>query len=508
MNGVHRYLVAGKLRALSPVAVGAGGEEEQIDIPVVRDGMGRPLIPGTSLAGALGFLLSECGASKEEIGKWLGSDDATVNSALIVDDAPAVDDAVRRVRSQTALNSKKGVAEPGSLHSRENLKKGTTFDLQLELSTPADQADEAKQFIAEVINLLEEGIAIGAATSRGLGEVVLASKKVSLVDLGTKAGLLDYLTNSDGIAVKLPDAKLSSANKKLSITIGFTPGNPLMSSVVLPARVLDRIPLAEEGPNADVQLVLPGSGIKGALRARAGYLLATTGENVDAHGGFNYLFGSATTFTEDGEPRGGRGRLRVHETYSSASIPSKDWEALQRLVVAPPPADEKYGERKQRVSEPRKEVVKVLKSIEKDGGPKFVIADRVAIDRWLGGAAEHLLFCLLEPRVSNKWEPILLELTLHDSTNSQVVREAMSLLVSVLDELNDGWIPFGFGTRRGLGAIQVDKVSIEVGKDLLSEDLIERLQAHQNWGELRAQLLEAFSTSQPDAFSTSQPEES
>ena len=51
-----KIIITGMLMLDSPLLIGQGGhtaEASQADIQVLRDGEGRPFIPGTSLAGVL-----------------------------------------------------------------------------------------------------------------------------------------------------------------------------------------------------------------------------------------------------------------------------------------------------------------------------------------------------------------------------------------------------------------------------------------------------------------------
>ena len=77
------------------------------------------------------------------------------------------------------------------------------------------------------------------------------------------------------------------------------------------------------------------------------------------------------------------------------------------------------------------------------------ISHHVAIDRWTGGAAENLLFSVLEP-ADLQWEQLALAV---DTRRCRDDRFALPLLLLLLRDLNDGWVQLGFGGTRGRGSI-------------------------------------------------------
>jgi hypothetical protein len=107
-------------------------------------------------------------------------------------------------------------------------------------------------------------------------------------------------------------------------------------------------------------------------------------------------------------------------------------------------------------------------------------ADHVAIDRWTGGAADGRLYSVLEPHAV-RWNPITIavDLTrLGDAARSEFFTDGadesgapdpphdvtadagLALLLLVLRDLAEGWIPLGHGAYRGLGWIEVQGVHV------------------------------------------------
>ena len=102
----------------------------------------------------------------------------------------------------------------------------------------------------------------------------------------------------------------------------------------------------------------------------------------------------------------------------------------------------------------------------------------VAIDRWTGGAAEGLLFSVLELHDSN-WEPLEIRLNLA-RLPVEHADAAVALTILVLRDFAAGWIPLGSQTTRGLGAITVTSIDVrglprgDTKVDAIPEDDLQR----------------------------------
>ena len=81
-------------------------------------------------------------------------------------------------------------------------------------------------------------------------------------------------------------------------------------------------------------------------------------------------------------------------------------------------------------------------------------AFHVAIDRWTGGAAESMLYTVLEPHAMS-WEAIEMSVDLERTHPAGV-----TLLLLVLRDLVQGRLPLGFGVNRGLGAVKDVTVTV------------------------------------------------
>lgn len=260
---VERIVVTGKLRLETPAHFGNGETEALTDMPLLLDELdGSPLLPGTSIAGALRNYLREC-----ELGYWAkppappkyedemselqryevrqsylkeqgqattllfgGSrgDDEGGQSPLIVRDAPgqATD---YELRDGVRIEPETRAAEDEKKYDITLLAAGSTFDIRFELligfphPEDRDALDECRlllglpyeaaitfdQYRAALINALAtalDGLAkgeitLGARKRRGFGRCRVDEWTVRRYDLKTRAGLLACLAEDrDGWA--------------------------------------------------------------------------------------------------------------------------------------------------------------------------------------------------------------------------------------------------------------------------------------------------------------------
>lgn len=495
-----RYVLTGVLRARTGVHVGAGAGVPGVDLVVQTDGLRRPVITGTSLAGVLrsvvGRALPSGGpdgevAGKDAIAVLLGDTDRA--SRVVVDDAPMTTGRMRHVRDGVGIARHTGVADPGVLYSREVVVPGACFEFRMEVLAPEvpgggeePPPGSGRWLALTCARALVSGVRVGAGTTRGLGLLVLEGAELTVTgDLGTPAGVLDALS---GTTHRVEIGEVTAPPGVLRVTVGWAPRGTLMCGVAVDGAV-DAIPQttpvhAGRTGGPEVRLLLPGSGIKGALRARAEVITRTvlstdptrpvrSPETVlDACADEDLpdvraLFG-APAYTEEPDPvtrvrrqRGRRGALGVDDVLSTSVISGPRWATLlTALATLPSGADEDERKAKQRLA--FRGAVNELNDEVRGSGLEFAVVDHVAVDRWTGGAASNRLFAVAEP-TSCAWEPITLDLDLTRLPEGGA-RGPVALLLLVLRDLAEGWVPLGKGTRRGWGDVAVTSIRIEAGE--------------------------------------------
>jgi CRISPR/Cas system CSM-associated protein Csm3 (group 7 of RAMP superfamily) len=435
----QRIKVKGVLITQSPIHVGGISLDPTIDLALAVDGQGRYYIPGTSLAGALRQWMSGNLGDAQTQSLWgYQEKDKGHASFISIEDAyfdrPGVE-----IRDGVGIGRQSGTAADGKKFDRAIIPKGVrcSFAMSVEIAAEGDFSNA----LDDLLDALCAGnIRLGAAKTRGLGRVKLEECHKLAQTLNTRVGMLQALR--DTIDSYQPyEHKPPRQTAQLQIAIKWTPIGAVMVKDAIEGNAVDAIPLTS-ADGEELALVIPGSSIKGALRSQAERIVRTV-MNISATKDDKFLeqvkvpivenlFGAAA---EKDRQKLGQGALFVDDCYSQNSSSSDDW---QNVINA-----NTEGELLAALSNAQ------LSSIQP--------AVHVAIDRWTGGAAEHMLYSNLEPFGIN-WQQI--ELTVNLDRLAEMKLPAIALMLLVLRDLYRQKIPLGYGVNRGMGAIEVESIHI------------------------------------------------
>jgi CRISPR/Cas system CSM-associated protein Csm3 (group 7 of RAMP superfamily) len=394
-----RIIIEGDLVLQTPASFGRGGGDETTDMPLLVDPSdGRtPLLSGATLAGALRAYLRavESGyraappQGKEEFaagrntltyalfGAFKGDDNGE-QSKLICEDAYSRDFALE-LRDGVKIDPKSRTAEDKGLFDMQVWKPGTTFPLRFELliiepkkikkeekAAYAKRFQEAeaevkKAFLAAAGGLDNGAITLGARKHRGFGRVSVAGWRAREYDLHDLDGLQEWLergaselagpavANLADLPVFKELAEVPDRRAGVEIDAYFElDGSLLIRSAGYQNPSPDMVHLHSYNPqSAKMEPVLPGTSIAGALRARAGRILRVLypeSEDAQIAAWLGDLFGSYSGEGTEHEAKQKQASLLTVEEY---------------LVRRPAPA---------------------------------LVQNRVAIDRFTGGAKDAALF--------------------------------------------------------------------------------------------------------------------
>ena len=439
---IGKVCVRGELVARTPVSVGGMGAGEHVDLDVAVDGSGKFYIPGSSLAGPMRAWLTQNLASAELSDELFGfihpKEDNGQASLLYVEDSPA-SKAARERRHGIGLREDSGTVADGVLYTRALLPRGVRFPLEMELDidkSPEPGTEHPAGALALLLRALCEGkVRFGACKTRGMGELRLEGLEVDYYDFAGDPDALDLWFDGRKAACRGLEALEGFGTPKLrearlyEATIDWRALSPVMVKAGRDGAETDMLPLMSGvGGAGKIAPVIPGSSVKGALRAQARRILHTlfdpngkkASEKPKYLAVLDLLFGSAER----------AGRMSVGDVYYRSSVSSGDWMEEKSEVL------NAVTERRQ----------------------------HVAIDRFTGGASEGALYSVRPVRRDKEnqeggWEPIRLSLDLSGFSEKQVCT-ALALLKLLLRDLQDGYLPIGFGSRRGLGEIVVPEGGI------------------------------------------------
>jgi CRISPR/Cas system CSM-associated protein Csm3 (group 7 of RAMP superfamily) len=282
---------------------------------------------------------------------------------------------------------------------------------------------------------------------------------------GSRQGILASLRQANGAVVSQTDINAAKQahpvqkRPRLTLKIHWKPVGPLMVKAGFDGIAADMLPLVS-GCDGQMSLVLPGSSVKGAFRSQAERIVRTLrGETGPGWLGgqgrqkfldavevelINELFGLRGQKVATDDQRTwlpGLGSLGVIDCFGQHRLTVAQWQAIQAAT------DDRQ----------------LRQALADAGLQPWSQAYHVAIDRWLGSAAESMLYTVLEPH-RTEWEPLTLEVNLQ-RLPSDLQLAGLALLLLVVRDLANDRLPLGFATHRGMGTVQVTSLEVQ-GHDL------------------------------------------
>jgi CRISPR/Cas system CSM-associated protein Csm3 (group 7 of RAMP superfamily) len=457
-------VVRGNLELVTPAHLGNGDAESITAMPLLRDRVtGHPLLTGTSIAGALrGYLHSyergygrrpENGRDNATLAvRLFGSlkgDDQGEQSPLIVDDARGTFPADGRIEVRDGVKIDYGTrtADDKKKYDLELLPAGTTFRLRFTLLLPAneDRAQELRLALALALHGLMAdtrgygAMTLGARRSRGFGRCRVAQWQLQHYNLRDTEGLLAWLAANHadwglrptavwtgaaaavlGENVALPEDRIQDARRRFQIHAVFDLDSAILVRATDPLTATGEQPdvahlrsYRPEDPRRTVP-ILPGTSLAGALRGRATRILNTLWmpSSPQSEALLDTMFGIDMH------------RERRHDKQETPTA--------SRLIVEETPIT----------------------------GGQPLVQNRVAIDRFTGGAYDTALFAEA-PQIGGD-VALRLTLRLDALSDDKQTRDAQThfqqaqigLLLLLLKDLWTGDLPLGGTSSIGRGRLR------------------------------------------------------
>ena len=419
---VTRLHIEGTLILETPANLGSGDSVGLTDIPLLLDPLSneRPLLTGTSIAGALRSYLREFehgyghpGSPNDLANSLFGrvQKETSYQSWLLVDDALGETPGIE-LRDGVAIDARTRTAAEDKKYDVSLLEAGTTFPLSLELLLTKDEAGKRRLLEALAIALrgLQAGeIGLGLRKRRGLGRCRVEQWRVRRYDLRSAEGLMGWLdddhsveaTGADITQLLAVSPPRRDARHEFVIEATFN----LESSLLIrsgsgEANSPDMVHLRSRRRNG-LRPVLSGTSLAGAVRGRA-LRIANTMLGREAGADLvNRMFGQRIEGRGD-EPTGSR--VVTQEVELSGT---QDW-----------------------------------------------VQSRVKIDRFTGGAYPQALFTQ-QPAFGGNGATVPVHVTLRNPTEAE-----MGLLLLVLKDLWSGDLPLGGESSVGRGRLQGQQATL------------------------------------------------
>jgi len=411
----ERIVVEGTLVLETPTHLGNGDAEGLLDMPLLLDPLeGKALLTGTSITGALRNYLWEHSKSLAVLLFGDVTDEESIQSPQIVDDALGSELDVE-LRDGVAIDPRTRTAEAKKKFDIELLTAGTEFSLSFELLVLRDQEDKLREAFALALQGLEKGeIHLGKRKRRGFGRCRVTHWKVRRYDVTNPQGLVAWLENDASGQIEGPD---------ITVLLGFTvldygcrPVCALNGMFIVDGSLLIRSSFGEPDAPDFVHLhsrrnerdvpVLSGTSLAGALRARALRIANTLGK--DGKDVTDRLFGYRH---KEGNP----------ERELTAS---RLW--VEETVIQ---------------------------------NPLELVQSRVKIDRFTGGSYPGALFSE-QPIFGrlNEETAVVVKLELHRPSDAEI-----GLLLLLLKDLWTGDLPLGGESSVGRGRLKGKQVTLTYG---------------------------------------------
>lgn len=334
---IGRFLLSGKLRLESPLLIGCG-EKSATDCPVLKDADGIPYIPGSSIGGVLRHqleCLTESCFTPEQATKFWGSKKEekgvqSFQSSFFVSDLRPLDKPHIVVRDGIAID-KWGVVQDRKKFDYEVIEPDINFGFHAEvLLRKAFDKDIFIKIITMIIDGLEKGeIPLGAMTTKGFGRCRLLEAECLEFDFQKKTDVLNWLAGKTDQASRLPLKELKAqikelkASQDLLLEVALAIKNSLLiKSYSGRPQDPDAVHITSNG-----RAILPGTSIKGALRARAERIVKTLGGSTE---NLKELFGWAPNSKTDQNDRR-KSRLIVEESIIQEEMTVKEQQTRIRI---------------------------------------------------------------------------------------------------------------------------------------------------------------------------------
>lgn len=468
----QRLIFTGTLRTLCPLHIGGLDWALHTDMALTRDVLGRPFLPGSSIAG---MLRAACdGDIAKVLFGFSDFNDANNGHAsrVFVDDAKLIGPGNITLIDHVRIDRTTGVAAARARFDLEALDANTRFEFRAVLELGAAQSAVLAEFMGVLCQLSNSELSLGRGTQRGYGELKLEKLHIERQDFSSVAGILAVLERTS--AKESVAATNSAVTHTLRITVPFKQSGPLMLKASHEGAEINMLPRTANGKDGAHGLILPGSSIKGAFRSHAARIVRSLVSVYDSQL-IDVLFGLARTgagkraATDQASAPATAGVLRFKTLYASNGH-SDAWLALAKSASEASEASEKDALLSPHYKALKAADLRAEKAPANNKQPHVDIAYHVAIDRFTGGAADNMLYTAVEPW-HTQWPD--LEISFDCTVLEQrlelrgyqdpaaAAQAAQVLLLHLLNDFCNGEIALGFASTRGYGAVSAQRGAVQ-----------------------------------------------
>ena len=291
----EKIILCGEIQNLTPLIIGSG-KNDHCDIDILLDYKGIPFIPATSFLGVLRHAFTQKDSIlKDEFDKFWGNSyekESFQSSIRCSDLYPFSNKFKIKIRDGVKIDNARGIAEDKGKYNFQILEPGKWFKLRLEISVKENQKEYFEKMALCLKSILESGdFSVGARTQNGFGRLKGHNIKIMVYDFNKSSNIFKWLNNENikdtthELDQKYPKAsKLFISKINFIVNAKFILKTSLLinsgSNENFNASHIKSINISKGKKEQQEVFALPGTSVKGVIRARAEKIVQTLSQNV------------------------------------------------------------------------------------------------------------------------------------------------------------------------------------------------------------------------------------
>ena len=305
---IGKILITGDLVLKSPLLIGDGAGETSDnfrDVHVLKNRQGKPFIPGTSLCGVLREWFENIFPDKTT--EIFGNQDE-MQSSIQLDDI-ALENCEIISRDGVRIDGLTGAGIDGGKYDFEAIERGAKGKLRLLINLRNRHClEEISEVVAVMLRKLQDGLKLGALTSKGFGRAVVENLTASIYDFCDKADVAAWLLKKTSSKKILPSTEESFVEKNFIVDANFIFKSSFIIRDYNATEKLKDTTITASTLKSRKDFVIPGTSLKGIFRHRAEYIFGKLGLGKNI---LENLMGSSATDKKI------KSRFIVEESYVS-----------------------------------------------------------------------------------------------------------------------------------------------------------------------------------------------
>ena len=288
----RKILIKGIFNLISPLIIGSGEKGDQTDLLVLKDEEMHPYIPGTSFIGALKHWFADSvgksAVNEKDLALFYGGDyENAPQSAFLVDDLyfKSGPKEIISTRDGVKINPETGTADKGAKYNYEIINAHTSFEFSAELTVRKGfPEDTFMKILSTLLIALKEGkISFGAMTNKGFGKGKLRNVKVMNYDFENSKDVALWILSKEKEPISPEDlmAPYPANTGEFEVEGIFRVRKSLMiRSYSTDINDPDMVNIKNYNENGKLVPIIPGTSIKGTIRARMLRILRTLDHSI------------------------------------------------------------------------------------------------------------------------------------------------------------------------------------------------------------------------------------